>query len=106
MMKKKLLSVAIVALMFTISPIKAEVKIEEPLPITLSATEKAEKMAVINLRLAEIKAIDKTNLTKAEKKTLRQEVKNIKREAHRIDGGVYISLGAIIIIILLLIILL
>jgi hypothetical protein len=105
-MKKKLMSVALVALLFSASPIKAEETTTNPPKTTLTESEKAEKIASLTIRLEEIKASDKTNLNRAEKKALRNEVKSIKREVHRVDGGVYISLGAIIIIVLLLIILL
>jgi hypothetical protein len=58
-------------------------------------------------RLEEIKAMDVKSMSKKEKKELRAEVKSIKREMRSInDGGVYISVGGIIIILLLLILLL
>lgn len=57
-------------------------------------------------RLDEINDMDKTNLTFADKRLLRQEVKGIKRELNLNEGGVYVSVGALLIIILLLIILL
>ena len=58
------------------------------------------------LRLDQIKAMDKTQLSSTEKKNLRKEVKEIKKEMKVISGGVYLSIGAVIIIILLLILLL
>ena len=57
-------------------------------------------------RLDEIKAIDKTNLTHSEKKALRREVRAIKKELAVMSGGVYLSIGAILLIALLLILLL
>lgn len=57
-------------------------------------------------RLQEIKAIDKSALTKAEKKSLRKEVVDIKKEMKAISGGVYLSIGALVLILILLIILL
>lgn len=57
-------------------------------------------------RLEEIKNIDKSKITRLEKKSLRKEVKAIKKEGKEISGGVYLSVAAIIIIILLLILLL
>ena len=57
-------------------------------------------------RLHEIKDMDKTNLTQTEKKELRKEVKNIKKELKANSRGIYLSVGAIIIIVLLLILLL
>ncbi len=58
------------------------------------------------LRLDQIKAMDKSTLTGTEKKILRNEVKEIKKELKVMSGGVYLSIGAIIIVILLLILLL
>lgn len=57
-------------------------------------------------RLEEIRAMDKSNMSRAEKKALRKEVKAIKAELRSTGNGVYLSVGAIIIIILLLILLL
>lgn len=57
-------------------------------------------------RLEEIKALDKTNLTHAEKRALRREVREIKKELAVVSGGVYLSIGAILLIALLLILLL
>lgn len=57
-------------------------------------------------RLEEIKTIDKTSITSAEKKTLRKEVRSIKKELKQNGNGVYLSAGAAILIVLLLIIIL
>jgi len=57
-------------------------------------------------RLEDIKSLNKSEMTRLEKKNLRKEVKEIKKEMKAISGGVYLSVGAIIIIILLLILLL
>ena len=69
-----------------------------------SAANKA-RLEEIKMRVNEIKEMDKSNLTKAEKKSLKKELKGLKKEA-RAKGGVYLSVGAIIIIILLLILIL
>lgn len=58
----------------------------------------------IETRLVEIRNMDKTNLSTSEKKELRKEVKDLKKQAR--SNGIYLSIGAIIIIILLLILLL
>lgn len=73
------------------------------------ATEKpmdAERATQLLHRLDEIKAMDKSELSKAEKKALRKEVRDSKKELRDIGGGIYLSAGAIIIIALLLILLL
>ena len=57
-------------------------------------------------RLEDIKAADKSVMTSMEKKALRKEVKQIKKEMVVNNGGIYLSVGAIIIVILLLILLL
>lgn len=58
----------------------------------------------IKTRLMEIKQMDKSNLTRQEKKELRKEVRELKKKA--VTNGIYLSVGAIIIIILLLILIL
>lgn len=58
----------------------------------------------IKTRLLEIKNMDKSTLTKEEKKELKKEVKDLKKKAA--VNGIYLSVGAIIIIILLLILIL
>ncbi len=56
-------------------------------------------------RLEEIKAMNTKSLTRKEKRELKREVNTIQ---HKLDssGGVYLSVGAVILIIVLLIILL
>ncbi|MFI5218581.1 MAG: hypothetical protein ACHQNT_03750 [Bacteroidia bacterium] len=57
-------------------------------------------------RLEEIKLIDKSELSFAEKRELRKEVRTIRSELKAISGGVYLSATAIIIILLALILIL
>ncbi len=57
-------------------------------------------------RVNEIQSMDKTTLTASDKKELRKELKEMKKEATGLDSKVYLSVGAIIIIILLLILIL
>ncbi|HEY5405972.1 MAG TPA: hypothetical protein VIJ92_02755 [Ginsengibacter sp.] len=82
--------------------------IENPLSLTEQAGNANHDQQLMN-RLQEIKNMDKSSLTSSEKKALRKELKEMKREA-RADrngnNGIYLSVGAIIIIILLLILLL
>jgi hypothetical protein len=61
----------------------------------------------IETRVQEIRSMDKSNLTGSERKALRQELVQMKKEAKAMTGGgVYLSVGAIIIIILVLILVL
>lgn len=72
----------------------------------VTSIDDVERAKVLNDRLLEIKEMDKSNLTSIEKKELRSEVKMIKEELAQISGGVYLSIGAIIVVLLLLILLL
>ncbi len=65
----------------------------------------AAKVKVLELRLNEINNMDKSDLNSSEKRELRKEVRSIKKQAAEMGGGIYISVGAIIIILLLLVIL-
>ena len=56
-------------------------------------------------RVNEIKEMDRSNLSRSEKKELRKELRNIKKDLKKSGNGIYISVGAIIIILLLIIIL-
>lgn len=81
--------------------------ISNPLTATEPAknTESQRAQQLMN-RLEQIKSTDMNQLSRKEKKQLRKEVHAIKKEMATISGGVYLSIGAIIIIILLLILLL
>ncbi len=73
---------------------------------TLSAEQQAQ-LNKIEQRVQEIKSMDKSNLTKAERKELKKELRQMNQQTRQmLGGGVYLSVGAIIIIILVLIILL
>jgi len=72
----------------------------------LSVAEQA-KLDSIENRVYEIQHMDKSTLSKAEKKELKTELKTMKKEAKALGGGgVYLSVGAILIIILVLILIL
>lgn len=70
----------------------------------VKTAEQAEAEVLIT-RLNDIKEMDKSGLTRGEKRELRQETRAIKKHLRDIGQGVYLSAGAIIIIILLLILL-
>jgi len=70
---------------------------------TMTHEQKEELVQQMKERTDAIKAMDKSQLTKDERKELRAELKAMKKEARAVTG-VYISVGALIIIILLLII--
>ena len=63
---------------------------------------------VIVNRVEEIRGMDKSTMTNVERKALKEELKDLKKEAKEmgLDSRISISVGALIIIILLLIIIL
>ncbi len=70
-------------------------------------TEKQQmRVEEISRRVEEIKSMDRSELTRQDRKDLRNELLEMKKEAKAMNGGVYLSVGAIIIIILLLILIL
>lgn len=73
--------------------------------INTEKTNDAEALKMTN-RLEEIKAMDPSNMTRKEKSELRREVRKINHSLKTQNGGVYLSVGAVIIIVLLLILLL
>lgn len=77
-----------------------EANLNEAKPI-----EEKEAMVLL-LRLDEIEAMDISGLSASKKMDLRNEVRIIKSELSDSHGGVYLSVGAIILIVLLLILLL
>ena len=59
------------------------------------------RLAEIKQRVEEIRAMDKSQLSKSERRNLRHELKDMKRELKRREGGIYISTAAIIAAVLL-----
>ncbi len=99
------LMTAVSLLSFVPTTSKAEAIINSKEKIEMTA-EQAQQAQVMMNRLEEIKTMDKSEMTRVEKKALRKEVKTIKTAMADLNGGVYLSVGAIIIIVLLLILLL
>lgn len=106
-MKKTVLYFLTAMLVLNFAPMRVSAA-KEPDPVTMAANKLAcQNQAGLDLqRLNELKARDLSGLSPAEKKVLRTEVKDIKKRLKKNEGGVYVSVGAIIIIIILLIILL
>lgn len=106
-MKKIILCISTVLLLFTLIPtqLKATSDADNPLKSPTESVESA-KADVLIARLAEIDAMDKSTMTSAEKKDLRKEVREIKSTLSEIGGGVYLSVGALILVIVLLVLIL
>jgi len=107
MTAKRFLRIASVITLMAITLPGSAAVIAPVLPQTNSTTVPENPAARQLLqRLEIIKGMDKSEMTRLEKKNLRKEVREIKKELKAISGGVYLSVGAIIIVILLLILLL
>jgi DNA-binding MarR family transcriptional regulator len=73
--------------------------------VELTAEQQVQLKRITD-RVEEIKNMDKSDLSKSERKALRKELKEMKNQARAMGGGVYLSVGAIIIIVLVLILIL
>ena len=101
---------AFVLILFIQSPVKAST---ENVSVAIVSTA---DMSVLVARIETIRAIDFSTLNASEKKELRNELRTIKTElkksnksdvvATHVDGGIFLSVGAIVVIILLLILIL
>jgi hypothetical protein len=84
------------------------------LPNTLNATttpvsavsDPAQSQIVLASRLNEISTMDQSEMTRDQKKELRQEERSIKQSMSDGSGGIYISVVGLLLIILILVILL
>jgi hypothetical protein len=108
-MKKVTISLITVCLLLTFSPYASRATAAIA-PMSTSTGIPAEptpaSQALID-RLAEIQSLDKSKMSGREKRELRKETRSIKRELKAISGGgVYLSVGALILILILLIVLL
>lgn len=104
---KKIVTV-VFALMMTgsVFTVQAAAKSETSAGVENIATgEDAAKLEAIKERVDEIQAMDKSALSKSERKELRAELKGLKQEASRRGGGVYLPTAAVILLIILLLVL-
>jgi hypothetical protein len=62
-----------------------------------------ERLSEMESRVNEIKAMDFREISKDERKEIREELKSMKAEARENGNGIYLSVGAIIVILLILI---
>lgn len=75
------------------------------IPKTVNETPE-QRVTRLTQRLEEIRAMDIEKLSKSEKRALKSEVRSIKKEMKKAaSGGLYISIGALLLIILLILLL-
>ena len=106
-MKKSIL-IALVAVLSTVftpqmtfASTPTEISLVDP-----GTKEVPARVKVLLDRVDEIRAMDRSKLTRVERKALRKELREINTELKSTGNGIYLSIGAIIIIILLLILIL
>ena len=105
---KKSFYIALVLMLITFVPASYATDKTDPIKERVARMTDEQKKAraeEIKRRVYEIKDMDKSKLSKEDRKALRKELKEMKKEARAIHG-IYLSVGAIIIIILLLILIL
>ncbi len=109
-MKKITLSVLTALVLTTtvvVNPIQAAHATKmEVVTIPKPTSTWSDEEGILLNRLEVIKAMDKSKLSIAEKRDLKKELRTIKKNLKVGNGGIYLSVGAIIIIILLLILIL
>lgn len=106
-MKKIVFCVMAAMLSMTFIPLQTNASTSEPATSLVDpvSSESAE-VKLLELRLAEIKAMDRSELNASEKKALKKEVKSIKHNLKEMGDGVYLSVGALVLLAILLIVLL
>ena len=77
---------------------------KDSIPVAGRFTAVPEEVQIKMARLEEIKAIEKTSLSRSEKKALRKEAKALKASIKKSNGtNIYYVVGAVIIILIVLI---
>jgi len=106
-MKKFAICLVMTLLSFTFLPLQSKgAAPTEPTSAPAPKPVESTEVKAMELRLNEIKSMDKTNMKSAEKKSLRKEVKTINHKLREISGGVYLSAGLVILILIVLVVLL
>ena len=106
---KKIIGIAVFVLfLFPLYSNAMQSTAEGPTIVALpsDSLKDAKIAAHIVQRVNEIQAMDLSALSPAEKKALRKELMQMKRDSDGLDSKIYISIGAAIIIVLLLILIL
>lgn len=107
MKKLPLIVLAILILTCSLGYASATVRTVEKDPVESLTPQQKVRLQIITLRVKEIKSIDKSELNRDEKKSLRTELKQLKKEARGMAaGGVFLTVGSLLAVIVLLVVLL
>jgi arginase family enzyme len=103
-MKKLMVCVVTAVMLVTSTPVQSKTE-NNSIQISATETESAELKALIK-RVNEINAMNRSTMSRAERKEIRKELREIKKEVKRHGGGtVYISGGLLMLIVVLIILL-
>ncbi len=105
-MKKVTIYFVALILVLVAFPTQTDAKLFKKDAVKKESTIEAVKLNAMYARLNAIKEMDKSAMSSSEKKALRMEVRSMRSEIREGNGGVFLSIGAVLIIVLLLIILL
>ena len=96
-MKKKLIPLLLVVQILSCSfnyALANSIKPDKPLDIPLTPEQKERRIQLITERVEEIRATDRSDLSRQERKLLRSELRELKKEANGIAaGGVFLTVG-------------
>jgi hypothetical protein len=99
---KTRIKLLVMAIMLSCSAVTTQAAI-----VTMSKEQAVARVTEIQQRAEEIKSMDLTTLSKVQRKEVRHELKDMRKELNAMGPTyIYISAGALILIIILLIILL
>ncbi len=106
-MRKLAISLLTACLLTAVAPLPASASMIAPPNTHANAPVQPVANQALLDRLAEIESLDKSTLTRREKRALRKEVREIKKglAADGIGGTIYISAGALILILILILLL-
>jgi len=116
--KMKKLFVSIIIALMTLTFIPAQLNADTGLaPVAATKAVESTDISVLIARVEKISAMDRSALSSSEKKEQRKELRSIKsdlkvrsksdaRDRVATSGGVFVSVGALIVVILLLVLLL
>jgi hypothetical protein len=101
-MNKMSLALTVVILLFTFFSVKAKNKTASNNNAVALQSIQNTKSNVLLKRLEEIKEMDKSQMNKEELNNLLTEVRVINTQLVAVDGGIFISAGALIVILIVL----
>ena len=102
-MKKSILYLMMMVLSLSAFPAQMMAAEKDPITVATNPNEIPADVQAKLARLDEINAMDKSSLTRSEKRTLRKEVKAINASLKSNGTNIYYAVGALIIILIVLI---